>query len=598
MTQSSVDPITLSTVWHFLQSTCREMRHLVQRTAQSHIISQLGDISVGIWDHKAQTVAVPVGLPAQFLGGKLSVRYLLDDYGKDIEPGDVFLQNDPYHGFNTHLPDWGFFRPIFYRGELLFFSLARGHQMDTGGSYPGGYFPGAYDIHAEGMCLPPIKVFRRGEEQKELWKLIWNNVRFPDAMKIDIGALLGAGHLCQARITSLLDRYGRETVSTCVAEMMDRTERAVREEIRKIPDGTYYGESSSDDDGTELGVRVTVRCQINIKGDEMTVDFAKTDAQRKGFVNHSLMPTYSKTLGMVFLFFDSSLAEYHNEGSMRPIQIVAPEGSVVNPRYPATVGGSPISVGMQVAESVAMAMSEALPDKAVASWGRRFGQYIFGTNPRTGDYYVWCPFDPDGGAGAVYGYDGHQAPASGLSTLGNVQRSNVEEAEIRFPWRYLKYEFNRDRMGHGRWRGAPGMYWEIINEGSEAGLPTGNSDGEYTYAPAALGGMTAPLGRAYLWRGKKKTSVHTHRMYWAKRGEVLGRVSGGGAGVGNPVEREPGKVREDVLNGIVSAKVAREIYKVAIDSKTLTVDTEKTRLLRKGKKANKKRKSGGGHRRG
>ena len=581
MTGTSVDPITLSTVWHFLQSTCREMRYLVQRTAQSHIIAQLGDISVGIWDHMARTVAVPVGLPAQFLGGKLSVRYLLDECGGDIDPGDVFLQNDPYHGYNTHLPDWGFFRPIFYRGELLFFTLARGHQMDTGGSYPGGYFPNGYDIHAEGLCFPPIKVFRKGEEQKDLWKLIWNNVRYPEAMKIDIGALLGATELCEARITSLLDRYGKETVLACVKEMLDRTERAVREEIGQMPDGTYYGESSSDDDGTELGVPVTVRCQITINGDEMTVDYSQSDSQRKGFVNHSLMPTFSKTLGVVFLFFDSALADYHNEGSMRPIQIKAPEGSVVNPRYPATVGGSPISVGLQVAESVAVAMSKALPHRAVAAWGRRFGQYIFGTNPQTGESYVWCPFDPDGGAGAVYGYDGHQAPASGLSALGNVQRSNVEEAEIRFPWRYLRYEFSQDRMGHGKWRGAPGMAWEILNEGNEAGLPTGNSDGEYTYAPAAGGGLPAPLGRACILRGKKKIPVHTHRMYWAQTGDVLGRLSGGGAGVGNPAEREPEKVREDVLNEIVSVKVARQVYKVVIDPKTMDIDDKKTRSLRK-----------------
>ncbi|MFQ5842464.1 MAG: hydantoinase B/oxoprolinase family protein, partial [Thermodesulfobacteriota bacterium] len=372
------------------------------------------------------------------------------------------------------------------------------------------------------------------------------------------------------------------------------TERAVREEVRKIPDGTYYEESSSDDDGTELGVRVTVRCQVTIKGDEMTIDFSQSDSQRKGFVNHNLMPTFSTTLAMVFLFFDVALAEYHNEGSMRPVQIIAPEGSVVNPRYPATVGGSPISVGMQVAESVAMAMSQALPRRAVASWGRRFGQYIFGTNPRTGDHYVWCPFDPDGGAGAVYGYDGHQAPASGISTLGNVQRSNVEEAEIRFPWRYLRYEFSQDRMGHGRWRGAPGMLWEIINEGSEAGLPTGNSDGEYTYAPAALGGSPAPLGLAYLQRGKKKAAVHTHRMYWAKPGEVLGRISGGGAGVGDPAERDPERVREDILNKIISVKVAREVYKVAVNPKGLAIDTEKTRLLREGKRAIKRNRGKGG----
>jgi N-methylhydantoinase B len=555
-----VDPITLSTVWHGLQSICREMRTLVQRSAQSHIIALLGDLSVGLWDGRGRTIAVPVGLPEQFLGGGLSVGYLLDDVGTDIEPGDVFLANDPYHGFNTHLPDWGFFRPIFYKNELLFWTLARGHQMDTGGAYPAGYFPDAYDIHAEGLCFPPIKVVSRGEDVKDIWKLIWNNVRYPDAMRTDISSLIAATSLAERRVRDVLDRYGRETVQACIESMIDRTERAIRQEIAKIPDGTYSGESATDDDGTELDVPVWVRCDITVHGDEMTIDFSRSDAQRRGFVNHGWGPTFSRAMALSFIFFDPALATYHNEGSMRPIKVVAPEGSVVNPRYPLPVGGSPISMGMQVAESVVMAMSKALPHRAMAGWGRRFGQYQFGTAPGTGEPYVWCPFDPDGGAGATWGFDGHQGPSSGTSALGNVQRSNVEEAEIRFPWHYLAYEFRPDSMGHGRWRGAPGMHWAVRNDGPRAGMPTGNGDGERTITPPAAGGLPGPHGRAWIERSGEHIPIHTHRMYWAEPGDVLVRLSGGGSGVGDPHARDPALVQEDVRNGLVSAAVAQEIY--------------------------------------
>lgn len=567
----TTDPITLSTVWHGLQSACREMRTLVQRSAQSHIIALLGDISVGIWDAKGRTVAVPIGLPAQFLGGKLSVRYLLEDIGDEIEPGDVFLHNDPYHGYNTHLPDWGFFRPVFHEGKLLFFLLARGHMMDTGGSYPGGYYPGAYDIHAEGLCFPPIKVVSRGKECKDIWKLIWNNVRYPKAMRTDVAALISATQQGEQRILTLLERYGRETVMTCIDAMIERTERAVRKEITQIPDGTYSGESATDDDGTELDVPVWVRCDVSVRGDELTLDFSRSDAQRPGFVNHNLGPTYSKAMAMSFLFFDQSLAEFHNEGSMLPIHVVAPEGSVVNPRYPATVGGSPISVGLQVAESITMALSKALPHKSVAAWGRRFGQYIFGPDVRTGEPYVWCPFDPDGGGGATWGNDGHQAPSSGISALGNVQRNNVEEAEIRFPWRYLAYEFRPDSMGYGRWRGAPGIHWSIRNDGPRAGLPTGNSDGERTAGPGAAGGRPTPNGRAWFERDGQRIEVHTHRMYWAEPGDVLVRMSGGGAGVGEPRERDLVLIKEDIRNGLISPQVAREVYGVESDSNESSV---------------------------
>ena len=159
MAVTTVDPITVSTVWHTMQTVCKEMRHIIDRTAQNYLIGQLHDVSVGLWNAKGETVAMPVGLPVQFLGSKFPILDILKKFEGNLEPGDVILTNDPYHGgHNCHLPDWGFFRPVFYKGELLFMTLARAHQQDTGGSFPGGYFANAYDIHAEGLCIPPTKV--------------------------------------------------------------------------------------------------------------------------------------------------------------------------------------------------------------------------------------------------------------------------------------------------------------------------------------------------------------------------------------------------------------------------------------------------------
>ena len=163
MSKRNIDATTVATVWHSMQTICREMRHIVKRTAQNYLLGQLQDLSVGIWGADGATIAVPAGLPVQFLGTTFAVQDLVRDFAGNINPGDVFLTNDPYHGgHNCHLPDWGYIRPIFYRGELLFFTLCRGHQMDTGGSFPGGYFPNGYDIHAEGLIIPPIKVIDRG----------------------------------------------------------------------------------------------------------------------------------------------------------------------------------------------------------------------------------------------------------------------------------------------------------------------------------------------------------------------------------------------------------------------------------------------------
>jgi N-methylhydantoinase B len=583
MVSGQVDPMTLSTVWHSLQSICKEMRHVIDRTSQNYLIAQLHDVSVGIWDGTGRTVAIPIGLSVQYLGGKLSVEYVLNKFKGNLNPGDVILVNDPYHGYCCHLPDWGFYRPIFYRGELLFFTLCRAHQMDTGGAYPGGYFPNAYDIHAEGLAIPGIKVMEGDKEREDVMELILNNVRWPQGTRIDNYAQIAATRVCEERLTALLDKYGKDTVLACVDEMMDRTERAVRAAIEKMPDGTYYGESATDDDGTELDVPVWARCEITVKGDTLSVDFSKSDKQRKGFVNCVFNSTYSNSLSALFMFLDPALGEYHNEGSLRPITIYAPPGSVLNAQYPATVGASPVSMGHQIIESVVSAMSKAVPERAIASWGKRYGHYIFGLDPRTNEKYVVTTFDMDGGAGAARGFDGYEG-ATSIGALGEVNKGNVEEVEMRFPWRTRRWEFARDTSGAGKWRGASGIHWEVENVGGDAGIATGSSDGEIVRAPGALGGEPTPNSKTTLIRNGEKSLFRGHRLYDLKPGDILLKVSGGGAGVGNPAERDPEKVRMDVVKEFISIEKARDAYKVVIDPVTLEIDTQRTALLRAEKK--------------
>ncbi len=582
MSNVNIDPTTVATVWHSMQTICKEMRHLVKRTAQNYLIGELQDLSVGIWGADGSTIAVPVGLPNQFLGTTFAVQDLVKMFAGDINPGDVFLTNDPYHGgHNTHLPDWGYIRPIFYKGGLLFFTLCRGHQMDTGGSFPGGYFPNGYDIHAEGLVIPPIKVIDRGRERKDLVNLILNNVRFSDGVRVDLHAMIGSTTMCEKRILALLDMYGRNTVLACIEEMMRRTELAVREEIRKIPDGVYKGAAATDDDGTTLDEPVWVRARITVKGDEMTIDLSESDAQRKGFVNCVYAVTYGIAIAAVILYFDPALADYHNQGTMAPIKVIAPPRSVVNCEYPATVGASPVNVGVQIMEAVVEALAKALPHRAVAAWGKHRGDYLFATDPRTGEPYVRTCFDYDGSAGAVSGYDGYQA-VSTLTAMGAAHRDNVEEMEARVPWRALRWEFVSDFSGAGRWRGGPGLHWEALNEGSDGQMATGSSDGDVVQGSGALGGEPSPVSRTYLRRGSENIRVKPHRLVPVKTGDVLVKHSSGGGGVGNPAERDPDLVRDDVRKDFVSLKAAKETYKVIIDPTTWKVDYEATKALRAG----------------
>ena len=580
MTDGKVHPTTVATVWHSMQTIAREMRYIIDRTAQNYLISQLHDVSVGIWDAKGSTIAVPVGLPVQFLGTQFAVQALVEKFGDNIAPGDVFLANDPYHGgHNCHLPDWGFFRPVFYDGELLFFTLVRAHQQDTGGSFPGGYFPNAYDIHAEGMCIPPMKVYDAGRERTDVLELIWNNVRFPKGVRIDNAAMIAATKMSELRIVALLDKYGKQTVLKCVEEMIDRTERAVRAEIGSIPDGVYRGESYTDDDGTVLDELVAVRVKVTVEGDEMTLDFSDSDKQRKGFINSIYAATYGNAIAAAILCFDPALADYHNEGTMRPIHIVAPTGLVVNCEYPATVGASPVNVGIQIMESVLQALSQARPERAIAAWGKHRGDYVHGVDPRTGERYVRTSFDYDGSAGAVWGYDGYQG-VSTLTALGAVNRGDVEEMEMRLPWRLMQYEMVADFTGAGRWRGGPGIHWIAVNEGSDGGIATGSSDGDVVQGFGALGGEPSPVSRTYIRRDGEDIRLKPHRMVDIKTGDIIVKYSSGGGGVGDPAERDPEAVREDVENGLVSLEAASEVYKVVINPHTMEIDGAKTAELR------------------
>jgi N-methylhydantoinase B len=584
-TGRDIDPITLSTVWHGFQSIGREMRHVIDRTAQNYLIAQLHDMAAGIWDARGRTIAVPEGPTSMFLSQGFTVQYIMERMGKDLKPGDVILCNDPYKGYCNHLPDWGFFRPVFYKDELLFVVLTRGHQLDTGGAFPGGYFPNGYDIHAEGIMIPPTKIYDQGVERTDVLELIWNNVRWPEGVKIDNYALMAALQVAENRIIALLDKYGRDSVMDCVEEMLDRMESSVRGQLMTVPDGTFSGESSTDDDGTVLDEIVTVRCDATIDGDELILDFSRSDGLRKGFVNCTYSSTYSRAVAGSFLYFDSELAEFHNEGSMRAVTVIAPEGTVVNATYPATVGGSPVNVGTQVLEATVNALSKAMPDKAIAGWGRRRGHYIAGEDPRSGERYVQTTTDADGGAGAVSGFDGFEG-AMGMSGLGSINRGSVEEIEIRFPWRTLKWHFVPDMSGAGKWRGGSGTLWEVQNLGGDVGAATGSSDGDLTQPPGALGGQDGPLSKMYIRDGDEVTPARTHRMVQIKSGQVLGKVSGGGGGVGDPAERDPRKVLYDVINEYVTMETARDVYRVAIVAgDPPTLDEPATAKLRGGASA-------------
>ncbi len=577
MTQQ-IDPITISTIWHYMQRVCREMRETTERTATNVLVVTLHDLAYGIWDANGRVIAIPEGFPCRLISSTFPIKRVKEKFAGRIYSGDEFLTNYPQDGA-VHLPDWVFVRPIFYNDELLFFTCMGTHVADSGGAQAGSHFL-AYDSIAEGLNIPITKIVERGEQREDLLELILANNRMPDMMRREIASLIGSTAVAERRMVELLEKYGKETVLVSIEEMFKRTERAVRAEIEKWPEGTYSAELKTDDDGCTLGVPVAVRCRLTIKDGELYFDFSDSDAQVGGMINSYYHQNLSNTLCATFLFLGVELAPYHNEGSLKPIHVLTKKGTIVDCNPGALVAGAPAITGNLVIETVLNVLSQALPERAIAPYSRLISPLITGVDPRTQELYVYTSFCPAAGAGATTGYDGYQC-ACETSTLGVVGKSDIEEEMVRFPWDILQYEFRADAHGAGRWRGSPGVIWEAVNEGSICHSIGGPWNGFHTQAPGAQGGGATPLNKAYVIRDKERIDIEQpHITLELKPGDHLVTLTGGGAGVGNPAERDPEAVRNDVLNELVSLKFARDVYKVIIDPKTLKVDYEATEALR------------------
>ncbi|MFX1266054.1 MAG: hydantoinase B/oxoprolinase family protein, partial [Promethearchaeota archaeon] len=290
--------------------------------------------------------------------------------------------------------------------------------------------------------------------------------------------------------------------------------------------------------------------------------------------------TLSHTLCCSFVFLGTELSAYHNEGSLRPFHVITREGTILNSRPGALTAATPGRIGNLIFPCVLSVLSQALPQRAVATWGRGTCAFLpVGIDPRTNKTYVRSSFCAIGGAGAVYGYDGYQCCGLG-DTLGAVSKADVEDEMVRFPWRVKTYEFLTDSCGAGKWRGAPGIWWEIVNEGGDC-LAHGSGGGLHTQVQGQQGGHPTPFGKGYTLHGTERVDVeHGHVERHFKDRDIIVSLGGGGAGVGPPEERDPEAVRMDVKNELVSIEAARDIYKVVLVADSMEIDYDATQRLR------------------
>ena len=542
------DPITLAVVEHRLESIAQEMTEAMLRTAMSQILNSSRDFSTAILDDQCQLVAQGEGIPVHISALPVAGAAVRDYFGDTISDGDLFILNDPYFG-GSHLPDITIIKPIFCEGRLLFYGVNRAHHSDVGGGTHGGYNPGANEIFQEGIRIPPLKLYDKGVPRADLLQMLSANVRLPENFLGDLNAQIGSVMLAAQRIESLVAAYGADRLMAVVANILAATERQVRRFISGWPDGVYYGESFVDDDGFSSKL-VPIRAKVTIAGDSMTIDLGESSPQVEGFINSAYANT--RSLAHAAIMYLAPLDVARNEGSMRPVQIVAPRGLIVNANPPAPVCMSTNHCAEEVVEAVFKALAPAIPEAVSAGFSRRLRYAITGDDPRTGRRFIWHFFLARGGGGASRGFDGWPNVGE-INVAGGIRSPSIEVTEERFPFFIRRHELRPDSGGAGQWRGGLGAVCDLVYEGDGPALLNTAGDG-IVVPPFGLFDGADGLPHHY-----KIVSASGERVLGSKEvgvvvnpGDHIVCYSSGGGGYGNPEDRD-GKSRAwDLKNGYVT----------------------------------------------
>jgi 5-oxoprolinase (ATP-hydrolysing) len=579
-------PILQRVIGGAFAAIAKEMAGVLYRMSYSSIIRESEDLGAGIFDADGNELAESDSTP-MFMGAMPKiVKNVIEILGDDIHAGDVILHNDPYGGA-THSPDVAIVIPIFHEGELVGFSGASAHVLDIGGAYPGLAID-LVDNWSEGNIYRAVKLQERGVWQAGLWKHILDNVRTPTFNNGDIRAMIAACELAGRRYGELLDRYGRETVLGAARAWLDYSERMLRAEIAKVPDGRYETEVGwLDDDGVNRGVRLPVKVAVEIAGDEITFDLTGSSAEVPTGYNCPFEGTTVSAMTFItrMIFLDEATHPVfvpQNEGMLAPVKVVAPKGSIFNPNYPRACFARFCQVQRAV-DLALRALAPVLPDQITAgnSAHLHFISYS-GFLEEEGEYWVYLEVD-EGSYGGRPGRDGLDSTDC---LIANTRNNPIEELEWRFPMLTERYELRDDPCAAGKWRGGVGMIrvnrflvdtivtcegercesdppWGIFGgqEGINASTTIRLPDGRVETWPSKFTGKTLPAGAAI---------------------EIAVPNSGG---YGDPLERDPELVCGDVLDGFTTLELAERDYGVVIDPDTHLLDLEATLRLRESRAA-------------
>ena len=558
---AAADPAAFEIMKNALYKIAEEMRVVLCKTAYSPILKSAGDFSCGVFDAAGDMVAQGPDLPIHLGSMPDAVRAIVDAFGHDVHPGDVFIHNDPYCG-GSHLPDVNVIRPAFFEGRLLGYACLRAHWPDVGSATPGSY--GAVtEIYGEGLRMPPVRLVSKGVMNEDIEKIILANVRTPEERKGDLGAQLAATLRACQRLEALAERYGADTLVRTMADVMDYSERLMRAMLSDLPDGEGAFADHLDGDGIpddEAGndAPIHIRMKVVKTGDEITVDFAGTDPQTAGPINAPLSVTASGVYCGLKTAIDPNSLIPPNSGCWRAITVTAPKGSLLNAEFPSPVVYANHEISHRLADMVMGALVHFWPGQVMAcSQGTSAILTLGGVDPRTGNRYVSYE-TIKGGFGARPTKDGINTIASGIS---NTMNTPVEVLEMAFPIRILEYAIAPDTGGAGRFRGGNGARrtWQLLDEAQATGTLCME---RMTSAPFGLAGGRAGAAATVTIRTPdgETRSLPSKGAFKVPGGSVIDMLTPGSGGFGDPVERDPEAVKRDLEEGYVTPDGVKRDY--------------------------------------
>ncbi|KMY65969.1 hydantoin utilization protein B [Desulfocarbo indianensis] len=575
MSQVKIDKVLVSILQRRLKSITEEMSIALARTTRSPILCEAKDFVTGLYDAKGKMLEQCENLPILAFSLGPVCEYLVEYFGDDLHDGDVIFHNDVFSLGNQN-NDVAAFKPIFWEGKLVAWAACKGHQADIGGAVRGGYNPQATEVWQEALRIPPVKVYEKGKLRKDVWDLIFANIRL-DIVAEDMRAEIGSCVVGERGIHMLLDRYGLEAFEAHKDFLFESTEKMMRAEIRSIPNGVYQGESRAYFDGHHPGTVFTIRVKITVEEEEIAFDYTGTDAQTTGFVNGTYTSSASATLLTFLQMVNPDMP--HNDGMVRPMKITIPEGTILNASYPAaTTYGNHLCPNN--ADAVMRALAPVIPDRVTAEWNELLCSLTTGIDPRKGEPYVDIGFmGLKGGSGAIQGMDGYDHIGM-IDASGGVLDQDYEMFEQQTPHILKSHEYWTDSAGAGRWRGGLGVITEFVIGSDDTQVVT-FGDGDVEPAYGSHGGGEGALNTIWLRYpdGQKYQCTTKDLVRGVPKGTIYHQEAGGGGGFGDPKERKVEKVAWEVKNQVVSAEAAREVYGVALTPDG-EVDAEETARLR------------------